>query len=165
MKKHLIVLTVAIILILNLNAQEIEQIPNYKHSFSVHAGGPLALVSFEYEYKFFSNNDHSLYASIGAATAIIAYTFPVGINYSYGGKNKLLLGAHLVLANSYNFMAEPGEEDWVKGHLFAFKIGYEREVIVSRGSLGFSICFLPLFDNSSLFPWGSVGISYNFNLK
>ena len=96
-----------------MNAQIIEQISDYRHSLSLYTGEAFTLAAFEYQYEFLSLNNHKLYTSIGIGTSILIHKYFLGVNYTYGQKNKLVIGTLimcqlLILLYFLNRMKMPG---------------------------------------------------------
>ena len=69
-----------------------------RHGLAAHIGGVFSLYECEYQYRFLVNDNHAFSATFGINSAAIDIGFPVGINYTYGTKNQLLLGIRFVPA-------------------------------------------------------------------
>ena len=67
-----------------------------RHGLTLHAGGSLAMFEYEYQYKFMVKDKHTLSATVGINSFAINLGFPVGINYTYGQQNQLLLGVRFM---------------------------------------------------------------------
>jgi hypothetical protein len=157
MKKSLL-LILTLILIFPLRAEN--SIP--RHGVTAHIGGSLALVECEYQYRFIVKDKHAFSATVGINSAAVAIGFPIGINYTYGNKNQLLLGLRFipsVLVISFDNDVEVPQ--WV--YFANLRIGYGREITLFKQPCTLYAYVSPAANlNGTFLPWAGIGLTQYF---
>ncbi|MEA3391431.1 MAG: hypothetical protein U9Q91_00470 [Candidatus Marinimicrobia bacterium] len=154
--KKLIILLIVLNTSLMVYAEEKIQ----RHGLSVDLFGMGGIITVEYQYKLFSNNKHSLSINAGLGLGGLFYSAPVGLQYSYGGKNIILAGIYIlpeIIANEY----DPG---WTYYTRISPKFGYQRKTQLFFQDTYLHIYFSPMidFDFGRFIPWFGLGIMQNF---
>lgn len=159
MKKTLF-LILTLILIFPLRAEN--EIP--RHGLGVHLGGSLSLFEWEYQYRFIVQDKHAFSVSAGINSIAINIGFPMGINYTYGGKNQLLLGLRfLPTVLLISFDEEVEVPTWT--YFFPIlRVGYGREMMIFKQAYTLYLYASPMFNlnDNSIIPWGGLGLTRYF---
>ncbi len=134
-----------------------------RHGLSTHIGGSLALVEYEYQYRFIVREKHAISATAGINSIAIALGFPIGINYTYGHKNQLLLGLRFlpsVLIMSFDDEIEVPA--WI--YFTNFRIGYGREIMLFKQPCTLYLYASPAVSlvHGNIIPWAGLGLTQYF---
>lgn len=134
-----------------------------RHGLTAHIGGSLALVESEYQYRFIIRDKHTLSATAGINSMAITLGFPIGINYTYGQKNQLLLGLRFlpsVLIISFDDEIEV--PTWI--YFTNFRIGYGREIILFKQPCTLYAYASPAVNlvHGTIIPWAGIGLTQYF---
>lgn len=157
--KKLILLFLALTLTFSLWANE--TIP--RHGLSAHIGGALSLYECDYQYRFLVKDKHAISATVGINSAAINLGFPVGINYTYGTKNQLLLGVlflpEVLLLSFDEEVVVPYWSYWAN-----LRIGYGREIEIFKQSVTLSIYASPVVNliYERVGFWAGIGFTQYF---
>lgn len=156
--KKLLLLILTLILIFPLRAEN--NIP--RHGLTAHIGGSLALVECEYQYRFIVRDKHTISATVGVNSAAVAIGFPIGINYTYGNKNQLLLGLRFV--PDVLLISFDNEVEVPQWNYFAnLRIGYGREIELFKQACTLFAYASPAVNlNGTFFPWAGIGLTQYF---
>jgi hypothetical protein len=128
-----------------------------KHRLSLDFGGPGAIATFEYQYQIHSKNMHSLSFTAGMGMAGLIFSFPVGVNYTFGDKNQLLAGMHFVPLTTYALSGT--NTDWITSYWISPRIGYRRIIHMRKESIYLQTYFSPLIElnGGRIMPWAGLG--------
>jgi hypothetical protein len=155
--KKLILLLLALTLSFSLFAEN--EIP--RHGLTLHVGGAAAMCEFEYQYRFFVSDKHAFSASVAINTVGLNIGFPIGLNYTYGQKNQLLLGLRFV-PNLFFSSEDIGAPFWA--YLANLRVGYGREIVLFKNNFtlyAYASPFISLESGVAL-PWAGIGLTYYF---
>ena len=150
------------ILLISLFVLPLSAIERSEHSLSMNVGGPLAIASFEYEFEFIKVNKMSMHFTAGVGSLVLGYSLPIGLTYTYGNENQLLLGVHYVPtyfgnSNASGFLSLSTVSSLI--HSFSPRIGIRKIFKVSHEMAYIQTYLSPIFnrDINGVIAWGGVG--------
>ena len=133
------------------------------HGITLHVGGSGSLFELEYQYGFFVNDKHAFSASVAINTVGFNIGFPIGLNYTYGQKNQLLMGLRFVPNILFDsFDEEVDVPFW--SYLANLRIGYGRELILFKQNYTLYAYLSPFMNLESIMilPWVGIGLTKYF---
>jgi hypothetical protein len=150
-----------IIMTLTCSLSAENEIP--RHGLTLHVGGAGAAVEFEYQYRFAVNDKHAFSACIGLNSVGFNVGFPLGVNYTYGQKNQLLLGLRFVPNVLFSSFDEEVEVPFWS-FLANFRIGYGRELRIFKQDFTLYAYLSPFMNMESdmILPWLGIGLTQYF---
>ncbi len=167
MKKIVLILIVSILFVSFLAAEE-----STDHSISFNIGAPHYLLSTEFEYSFPSTSKQRISLSAGTDIGVTSFAFPVGINYSLGQQNQLILGLYItpVFMRCLDFLYGVS---WEVDPGISPKLGYRRVFNTSKRKIFAQIYYSPLliidypplFNYDNLYFIHNVSIGFGFYLN
>lgn len=132
------------------------------HRLSMNLGGPMSVCSFEYEYEFYNNEKVAFLFTGGVGSLIIGYSTPIGISYTYGDKNQLLLGVqyvpYYVTNRSLGSLFSPNiASQWI--HTFSPRLGIRKIFKLNKEMAYIQVFLSPVihFDVNGVLASGGIG--------
>lgn len=131
----------------------------HKHSLSVDLGGNVAYCTFKYQYDVYSSENHRIGISAGVAYTGYIMGFPVGIQYSYGKKNRVFVTVNydpLLISD----IEDHYDSDYIWRHPLAPQLGYKRIFTIAQQDIFAQVYYSPLifFDYPAFISWYGIGI-------
>jgi hypothetical protein len=134
-----------------------------RHGLTSHLGGTAAIAELEYQYRFFVSDRHAFSATAAINTVGLNIGFPLGLNYTCGQKNQLLLGVRFVPNILFSsFDEEVDVPFW--SYLLNVRIGYGRELRLFKEPFTLYIYASPFMNPGSgrILPWAGIGLTQYF---
>lgn len=134
-----------------------------RHGLTSHLGGTAAIAELEYQYRFFVSDRHAFSATAAINTVGVNIGFPIGLNYTFGQKNQLLLGVRVVPNILFgSFDEEVDVPFW--SYLLNLRVGYGRELRLFKEDFTLYIYASPFMNPGSgrILPWAGIGLTHYF---
>jgi hypothetical protein len=134
-----------------------------RHGLTFHVGGSGSACEFEYQYRFVVSDKHAFSASVGINTVGFNLGFPLGLNYSYGQKNQLLVGLRFVPNMLFGSTDEEVSAPFWS-YLANLRIGYGRELLLFKQDFTFYIYASPFMnlESGAALPWAGIALTHYF---
>lgn len=157
--KKLTLLILTLLMAFQLLAEN--EIP--RHGITLHVGGAGTMFEFEYQYSFANWDKHTLSATAAINTLGLNIGFPLGLNYTYGQKNQLLVGLRFVPNILFDSFDEEVEVPFWS-YLANLRIGYGREFVLFKQNFTLYAYASPIMNLESgmILPWAGVGLTHYF---
>jgi hypothetical protein len=156
--KKIIILSISLCFALSLFAQT----DMSKHRLAIELGGPAAIATLEYQSVIISKNRHELSLTGGIGTTFFSYSFPLGVDYTFGSNNQLVAGIKYVpmYVSSVFDLFDDGSGAAFRSNIISPKLGYRKIMQGRKEAYYLQFYFAPvIFMNTGEFiAWGGFGV-------